>query len=117
MQGPPLAAHEDRGVIMRVAEQITNHVKTSRITLDESGFVTDCIVKVSYMEIYNEGLTDLLAPKAFSEGQGLKIRMDPDSMTGRDLFVQGLSERYVTTYDDYINILEIGSKNRTGIDC
>jgi hypothetical protein len=39
--------------------------------------------------------------------------MDPDSITGKDLHVQGLTERSVVELSDYLKILEIGAKHRT----
>ena len=39
--------------------------------------------------------------------------MDPDSTTGTDLHVQGLTERRVVELGDYIKILQIGAKHRT----
>jgi hypothetical protein len=39
--------------------------------------------------------------------------MDPDSVTGKELHVQGLTERHVSEFQDYIKILEIGAKHRT----
>lgn len=43
----------------------------------------------------------------------LRIRMDPESVTGKDLHVQGLTERHVAELKDYLKVLEIGAKHRT----
>ncbi|KAJ3293104.1 hypothetical protein HDU76_007092 [Blyttiomyces sp. JEL0837] len=118
MQGPkpinntPTALPVDqRGVILRVAQQINEYVESRHGKRDADGNIVECDVRVSYMEIYNEGLSDLLANKAITDD--LKIRIDPDSITGKDLYVQGLSTVYVNNIEDYIKILEVGTKNRT----
>ena len=43
----------------------------------------------------------------------LRIRIDPESVTGKELHVQGLTERHVVELADYLKILEIGAKHRT----
>ncbi|KAJ3111743.1 hypothetical protein HK100_002589, partial [Physocladia obscura] len=104
--------HPDIGIISRVVHQISDHVKKIRGTIDEaSGNCVDFVVKVSYLEIYNESLIDLLIDK--DKQETLKIRMEPDSTTGKDLYVQNLSERYINNLHDYLRILTTGAKNRS----
>ncbi|KAJ3295972.1 Kinesin-like protein kif3a [Rhizoclosmatium sp. JEL0117] len=106
------AVHPDIGIISRVVHQLNNHVKDRRGRVDEaSGNCLDYVVKVSYLEIYNESLIDLLVDK--DKQEDLKIRMEPDSVTGKDLYVQNLSERYIGSLQDYLKVLTIGSKNRS----
>ncbi|KAJ3232325.1 Kinesin-like protein kif21b [Chytriomyces hyalinus] len=104
--------HADTGLISRVVHQLNNHVKQHRGKLDEaSGNCIDFVIKVSYLEIYNETLIDLLVDK--DKQESLKIRMEPGSTSGKDLYVQNLSERYISNLQDYRRILEVGAKNRT----
>ncbi|KAJ3412537.1 hypothetical protein HDV05_000618 [Chytridiales sp. JEL 0842] len=99
------------GIILRTAQQIAEYVKGCQGMLDENGNTLECVVKASYMEIYNESITDLLASR---EIQGdLKIRIDPESLTGKDLYVQGLTEHYINSMSDYMKIIRLGMKNRT----
>lgn len=44
----------------------------------------------------------------------LKIRMDPESLSGKDVYVQGLTERTVSSMQDFIKLLSLGSRRRTG---
>ncbi|KAI8839646.1 P-loop containing nucleoside triphosphate hydrolase protein [Chytriomyces cf. hyalinus JEL632] len=104
--------HADTGLISRVVHQLNSHVKQHRGKLDEaSGNCIDFVIKVSYLEIYNETLIDLLVDK--DKQESLKIRMEPGSTSGKDLYVQNLSERYISNLQDYRRILEVGAKNRT----
>ncbi|KAI8607398.1 kinesin motor domain-containing protein, partial [Chytriomyces sp. MP71] len=104
--------HQDIGIISRVVHQLNAYVKAHRGRVDEaSGNCVDFVVKVSYLEIYNETLVDLLVDK--DKQESLKIRMEPDSTSGKDLYVQNLSERTITTLTDYRRILETGARNRT----
>ena len=43
----------------------------------------------------------------------MRIRLDPDSVTGKELHVQGLTERHVVEIQDYLKILDIGARHRT----
>jgi hypothetical protein len=65
-----------------------------------------CTVRCSFLEIYNEEITDLLDPSL----TGLQIR-DGDSSAG--VYVQGLSERQVFNVNDVLELIQAGSKNRS----
>ncbi|XP_028410863.1 centromere-associated protein E-like [Dendronephthya gigantea] len=62
------------------------------------------LLRVSYMEIYNEIITDLLNPKSTN----LRIRENVD----REISVEKLTERVVTSVDEIIDVMKIGEKNR-----
>ena len=93
-------------------------------------------VNVSFMEIYNENITDLLsstrqsidmADDRWSEDRdkadgGLKIREIPrsdhspstaDDGTPREVYVAGLSEFRVHTASDVMRLVAVGANNRT----
>ncbi|KAJ3214406.1 Kinesin-like protein kif3a [Dinochytrium kinnereticum] len=116
MQGPagaldmPIGSQE-HGIILRVADQISTHVRSKSSMQKADGTCSQFIVKASYLEIYNEKLSDLLAPKEIS--QELKIRMDPESISGKGLYVQGLSEMRIYETNDYLKLIRSGTKNRT----
>ncbi|KAI9105267.1 P-loop containing nucleoside triphosphate hydrolase protein [Phlyctochytrium arcticum] len=105
---PPFdPADKDTGIILRVASQITNHITAMQKSKPELEY----FVKVSYLEIYQENLTDLLVRR--DEQGELRIRQDPESSTGRDLYISGITERSITSIQDYVKLLQIGGRHRT----
>ena len=62
------------------------------------------LLRVSYMEIYNEVITDLLKPKHTN----LKIHEN----TQKEVFVGDLTEKLVTSVEEIINLMKIGERNR-----
>ncbi|XP_075682713.1 kinesin-like protein KIF13A isoform X4 [Rhinoderma darwinii] len=64
-------------------------------------------VEVSYMEIYNEKVRDLLDPKG--SRQSLKVR--EHKVLGP--YVDGLSQLAVTTFEDIESLMSEGNKSRT----
>ncbi|KAL3674639.1 hypothetical protein V7S43_000580 [Phytophthora oleae] len=97
-------APTELGVIPRVIESIFKRVSTSP---NPQHFV----IKLSYLEILNEEIHDLLA-KALSESQlistGLSIRGDGD----RGIVVAGLSEHIVNSTDQAGELLRAGALAR-----
>ncbi|KAH0574402.1 Kinesin-like protein [Spironucleus salmonicida] len=65
---------------------------------------TDSVITVSYVQIYNEQLQDLLDDPQ----KGLKIRETPKN----EIYVENLSQYLVKTLEDVIQLLEIGLQNR-----
>ncbi|KAI8896858.1 P-loop containing nucleoside triphosphate hydrolase protein [Globomyces pollinis-pini] len=98
-----------RGVIPRVAEQLMLYIENNSRRDNLEGI--DFSVRCSYLEIYQESLRDLLLEKKY---QGdLKIRMDPNSITGKELYVEGLTETSIKTSSDLLRLIQNGTKNRT----
>ncbi len=62
-------------------------------------------VKVSYLEIYNENIKDLLT----ADDKSLDIREDPAS----GVVVHGVSEIEVRQTSEIFALLKVGNKNRT----
>lgn len=62
------------------------------------------VLKVSYLEIYNETLHDLLT----IEDQLLEMREDPS----HGIIISGLTEIATTTYEEVQTMIKIGNKNR-----
>ncbi|KAJ3039348.1 Chromosome-associated kinesin kif4a, partial [Rhizophlyctis rosea] len=83
----------------------------ARRGLDADGRRTDFTVRASYLEIYGESLVDLLAGEG--GGPALKIRKDPNSLSGKDLHVEGLTEWDVLDDEDFERVLQVGSRRRT----
>uniref|UniRef100_A0A8C8ALH2 Kinesin family member 4A n=1 Tax=Otus sunia TaxID=257818 RepID=A0A8C8ALH2_9STRI len=66
------------------------------------------ILKVSYLEIYNEDILDLLCPSKDRSSQ-ISIREDPKE----GIKIIGLTERNVTCAQDTVSCLEQGNNSRT----
>ena len=110
-------ADKDRGIMIRAAEHISKHIhaQSGKWIHSKEGHgekvKIEYSVKASYLEIYNENLKDLLCDEGAQAE--LRIRMDPDSVSGKELHVQGLTERHVVEFTDYMKIIQIGAKHRT----
>jgi len=64
----------------------------------------DYIVKISYLEIYNENIRDLLT----SDDINLDLRYDPIN----GISVSGISEVITSNVAEVFTMLKIGNKNR-----
>ncbi|CAM9834777.1 unnamed protein product [Scytosiphon promiscuus] len=87
------------GIIPRLNSQLFSEVQG--LTTD----VTKCLVTVSYLEIYNEVVHDLLNPK---KDVTLKIREHPDL----GIYVDGLCELVVKSEADVLTLIEQGGAVR-----
>ncbi|KWX15452.1 Kinesin motor domain protein/ Kinesin-3 [Giardia duodenalis assemblage B] len=97
MMGTP-ASEAEAGIIPRVGRELFRRAAASD---------AETQVSVSFLEIYNERLRDLLVPAA--DAKELKIRQDPTA----GVFVQNLSHHAVADYDAIQRLIELGDKNRT----
>ncbi|WOG87544.1 hypothetical protein DCAR_0206772 [Daucus carota subsp. sativus] len=95
----------DAGVIPRAVKQIFNILESQN---------AEYSMKVTFLELYNEEITDLLAPEEFSkfiEDKSKKpIALMEDGKGG--VFVRGLEEEIVCTANEIYKILEKGSAKR-----
>lgn len=87
------------GVIPRVVQELFKG-------MDERPDYSFC-VKVSYLEIYNEDINDLLCPP--SKREPLAIRED----TSGEIKLPGLKEKTVGSSEETLNCLAMGSHGRT----
>lgn len=69
----------------------------------------DFNIKISFIEIYNEILKDLLVSGVNEENGNLEIREDPQ----KGVYVQGVQEVVCASTDDVLNLLHQGNYNRT----
>ncbi|XP_029808338.1 stAR-related lipid transfer protein 9 isoform X2 [Suricata suricatta] len=67
-----------------------------------------CRIKVSFLEIYNERVRDLLKQSDQKKSYSLRVREHPEMGP----YVQGLSQHVVTNYKQVIQLLEEGIANR-----
>ena len=91
-----------RGIIPRAIEQVFEHV-SSNITPHKR-----FLVRASYLQIYNECISDLLKP----ERTNLAIREDKK----RGVFVEGLSEWVVRSPEEIYGLMERGGAVRLVFD-
>lgn len=99
----------DAGVIPRAVRQIFDILEAQN---------AEYSMKVTFLELYNEEITDLLAPEEtikFPEDKSKKpIALMEDGKGG--VLVRGLEEEIVSTADEIYRILEIGSAKRRTAD-
>eukprot|EP01119_Soliformovum_irregulare_P009831 TRINITY_DN2369_c0_g1_i1.p1 TRINITY_DN2369_c0_g1~~TRINITY_DN2369_c0_g1_i1.p1 ORF type:complete len:1807 (+),score=664.88 TRINITY_DN2369_c0_g1_i1:153-5573(+) len=93
---------EDKGIIPLICENLFERIGASKV--DDDRFL--CKVEVSFMEIYNEKVKDLLNPK--NKGT-LKVRNHPTIGP----YVEDLSKIAVNSFAEIDMLMDEGSKART----
>ncbi|XP_049855904.1 kinesin-like protein KIF13A isoform X3 [Schistocerca gregaria] len=96
-----MGSQDSKGIIPRLCDSLFDQI--SRQQSPELSYK----VEVSYMEIYNEKVHDLLDPK--TNKQSLKVR--EHNVLGP--YVDGLSQLAVTSFQDIDNLMAEGNKSRT----
>ncbi|KAM4694601.1 kinesin-like protein KIF13B [Discoglossus pictus] len=96
-----MGSGDQPGLIPRLCSTLFD--RTQKAETEELSFK----VEVSYMEIYNEKVRDLLDPKG--SRQSLKVR--EHKVLGP--YVDGLSKLAVTSYKDIESLMSEGNKSRT----
>ncbi|KUF98933.1 Tyrosine--tRNA ligase [Phytophthora nicotianae] len=86
------------GILQLAVEDIFSYI--------ESCVDRDFLLRVSFLEIYNEVVKDLLNPK--DKGANLKLREDPR----KGVYVE-CKEEIITNYEDIVTLLQTGNQNRT----
>ncbi|KFA64963.1 hypothetical protein S40285_03865 [Stachybotrys chlorohalonatus IBT 40285] len=89
------------GIIPKICEDMFRRI--DQVCMDKT---TKCTVEVSYLEIYNERVRDLLNPT--TKGN-LKVREHPS--TGP--YVEDLAKLVVTGFQEIENLMDEGNKART----
>ena len=92
-----LKEEELKGIIPRSFDMIFNLIKTT--------FNTNFLIRVSFLEIYNENIRDLLTK---NETAKLEVKQNPD--TG--FYVNGLSTFVVKSPQEMVELMERGLKLR-----
>ncbi|XP_041360770.1 kinesin-like protein KIF13A isoform X2 [Gigantopelta aegis] len=95
-----MGTNEHKGIIPRLCDALFDHIADRR---SNSSFK----VEVSYMEIYNEKVHDLLDLKG--NKQNLKVR--EHNILGP--YVDGLSTLVVSSFEDIETLMSEGNKSRT----
>jgi hypothetical protein len=92
---------EDLGIIPRVIDMIFEEIEARR---GKSEF----LLKVSFLEIYNEEIHDLLDPNRMVPDKQITIREDKGS-----IYLMGLHEEKVTSYEEMASCLDKGGLHRS----
>ncbi|KAK7098935.1 kinesin-like protein KIF18A isoform X2 [Littorina saxatilis] len=92
-----LGTESQPGVIYHTMIHLYKHIK-------ELSEEKSCEIAVSYLEVYNEQIRDLLLPRGT-----LPIREDPSS----GVIITGLSLHKPSTAEELLFMLQFGNKNRT----
>ena len=90
-----------KGIIPRSAEEIFK-----RIVADASGITYT--VTASYLEVYREKIGDLLGDRSNPKTLDLAVREHP----AKGIYVDGLSEKTVTSWEAVLEVLEQGDATR-----
>ncbi|XP_072247731.1 uncharacterized protein kif16bb [Leuresthes tenuis] len=95
---------EDKGLIPRICEglflEISQRGKSQTVSFH---------TEVSYLEIYNERVLDLLKRSPSTDGGGLKVREHPKDGP----YVESLSRHVVHSHSDTEDLIVLGNANRT----
>uniref|UniRef100_A0A7N6BP37 Kinesin-like protein KIF16B n=1 Tax=Anabas testudineus TaxID=64144 RepID=A0A7N6BP37_ANATE len=98
-----MGAPGDAGLIPRICEGLFSRISEAT-RWDEASFRTE----VSYLEIYNERVRDLLRRKS-TQTYNLRVREHPKDGP----YVEDLSKHLVQNYSDVEELMEAGNINRT----
>lgn len=85
--------------------------KSIFLEIDESPVTYQYTIGLSYFEIYNESIIDLLNPK--SNSKNIFIREIIDDNNENKVYVEGLEKIYVASVEDVQNVIKIGNSNKT----
>ncbi|CAO3592942.1 unnamed protein product [Absidia cylindrospora] len=91
-----MGTDSEPGIIRRAVDEIFSYIKADANN--------EFLLRVSYLEIYNETIRDLLAP----ENENLKIHENKQ----RGVYVTPMKEEVVTCGQDVLNVIQQGEGNR-----
>ncbi len=96
MYGKDIQDNENKGLIPRIVEDIFNYVENADQNISFQ-------LKLSILQIYKEIIYDLLTGE-----KNLHIKENPT----RGIYVEGLSEVYLSSEEDFLNYAIIAESNR-----
>eukprot|EP01012_Entosiphon_sulcatum_P011922 TRINITY_DN1741_c0_g1_i1.p1 TRINITY_DN1741_c0_g1~~TRINITY_DN1741_c0_g1_i1.p1 ORF type:complete len:1251 (-),score=324.83 TRINITY_DN1741_c0_g1_i1:152-3880(-) len=95
------------GIIPRVVEDVFTRIRDSQALAQMHNVEAVFVTKVSYLEIYNETVKDLLHPEIPSKN--IVVREDAEG----GILVMGMKDEVVTTKEDLFEFLCSGNLQRT----
>ena len=99
MEGSDIRDEVYRGIIPRTVEALFAGVSEA----DEN---IEFTFKVSYVEIYMEKIRDLL------DEHRVKVNLAIREDKGKGIYIAGVTEEYVTSHEELLNIMALGAENR-----
>ena len=104
-------SEDDLGIIPRVIKSIFQEVEVRKLK-------NESLLKVSFLEIYNEEILDLLDPKSGFTANRMMKKQSNNSVTIREekdgsIGLYGLIEEKVGSYEEMLACLERGSLSRS----
>jgi len=90
------------GVIPRSTKLIFDMIRGSPVQN------TKYEIKVSFIEIYQEKIQDLLRPGVNKSGEGLKIR----EKSNKEVYVENMAEQPVSTPEEVLELIAEGERYR-----
>lgn len=93
------------GIIQLAARDVFQSIKERQ----SDGIESECSVRVSYVEIYNEELRDLLSDNRSKSSPSLIIREDKQG----SISVDGLKEVAVESFEQLMEVFKAGEKNKS----
>lgn len=98
---------ENKGIVPRACDEIFKRIKV--LQDDQQAKKIECQVTVSMIEIYNEKVQDLFVTANKRPKEGLRVREHPT----KGVFVEGVSDVPVSSYEEIDNQFRVGNENRT----
>lgn len=98
MSGQDIENEEERGIIPRMVTGFFKQIAAQPEDIEFS-------IKVSFVEIYNEKIKDLLDPRKSD------LKIHENKQLG--VHVAGMTESYVGSEDEVYQILKVGNDNRS----
>ncbi|CAO1630450.1 unnamed protein product [Sympodiomycopsis kandeliae] len=95
-------SEEDPGVIFLTMKELYRRI-------EDNAAEQEVNVSLSYLEIYNETIRDLLSDEPTPRGQGLMLRED----NANKISVAGIEEKQPTSPADVLQMIQDGNKRRT----
>ncbi|CAL1154012.1 unnamed protein product, partial [Cladocopium goreaui] len=94
--------NQDRGLLPRISETIFHNWNM------EAG--QQMLVKVSYLELYNEKARDLLKPEDPDNGKAASLEVREHPKAG--IFVEGLTRSVASNAEEVLRLVDFGHKIR-----
>lgn len=105
-----LGTGRDPGIVPRAVHDVFKHIEgKQQRSGNNNNTATEFLVRVSYLEVYNEEINDLLQPVSRGKGRNLKILRD-DPVKGA--VIEGLIEEIVVSREQVLEVIARGEANR-----
>jgi len=97
MEGPSIEDDKNKGIIPRMMDTVFEGMMNASENIEFQ-------IKVSYVEIYMEKIRDLI------DNRKSNLEVKADRVKG--IFIQDATEVYVSSHEEMLDVMKIGSNNR-----